>query len=215
MPAVGAPDPVTTEVQELHAIAPLVAITLAPEVDGHLALIGALRAAGHRVQLGHSNARYEDGVAALRCGAVSFTHLFNAMSALHHREPGLVGAALAHAKHAEIIPDLLHVHPGAIRAALRAIPRLFCVTDSTAATGMPAKAAARAPEPTARMRKPSVVSTRLPPEPPSSTGRSAGVSAERWKPRPPALGQIQSGQKGSASSPFGPETRPQTVSAVA
>jgi N-acetylglucosamine-6-phosphate deacetylase len=48
-----------------------------------------------------------------------------------------VGAALAHAQHAEIIPDLLHVHPGAIRAALRAIPGLFCVTDSTSAAGMP------------------------------------------------------------------------------
>ncbi|RZS54793.1 N-acetylglucosamine-6-phosphate deacetylase [Sphaerotilus mobilis] len=125
------------EVRELHALAPLVTITLAPEVDGHLDLIAALRAAGHRVQLGHSNARYEDGVAALRCGAVSFTHLFNAMSALHHREPGLVGAALAHAAHAEIIPDLLHVHPGAIHAARRAIPGLYCVSDATAATGMP------------------------------------------------------------------------------
>jgi N-acetylglucosamine-6-phosphate deacetylase len=56
---------------------------------------------------------------------------------MHHRNPGLVGAALAHAEFAEIIPDLLHVHPGAIRAALRAIPRLYVVTDSTAATGMP------------------------------------------------------------------------------
>jgi N-acetylglucosamine-6-phosphate deacetylase len=59
------------------------------------------------------------------------------MTGMHHREPGIVGAALAHARYAEIIPDLLHVHPGAIRAALRAIPFLFCVTDSTAATGMP------------------------------------------------------------------------------
>ena len=46
-------------------------------------------------------------------------------------------AALAHAQHAEIIPDLLHVHPGAIRVALRAIPGLYCVSDATAATGMP------------------------------------------------------------------------------
>jgi N-acetylglucosamine-6-phosphate deacetylase len=59
------------------------------------------------------------------------------MSPLHQRAPGAVGAALAHAQHAELIPDLLHVHPGAIRAALRAIPGLFCVTDATAATGMP------------------------------------------------------------------------------
>ncbi len=49
----------------------------------------------------------------------------------------MAGAALAHAKYAEIIPDLLHVHPGAIRVALRAIPCLYCVTDSTSATGMP------------------------------------------------------------------------------
>ena len=47
------------------------------------------------------------------------------------------GAALAHAAYAEIIPDLIHVHPGAIRVALRAIPGLYCVTDSTAAAGMP------------------------------------------------------------------------------
>lgn len=125
------------ELAALHAIAPIVTITLAPEVNGHAELIAALRAAGHLVQIGHSNGSYEQGVAALRCGAVSFTHLFNAMSALHHREPGMVGAALAHAMHAEIIPDLLHVHPGAIRAALRAIPGLYCVSDATAATGMP------------------------------------------------------------------------------
>jgi len=59
------------------------------------------------------------------------------MTGLHHREPGMVGAALAHARYAEIIPDLLHVHPGALRVALRAIPCLYCVTDSTSATGMP------------------------------------------------------------------------------
>ena len=125
------------ELAALHAIAPIRLITLAPEVDGHLDLIAPLRAAGHIVQIGHSNGTYEDGVAALRCGAAGFTHLFNAMSPLHHRAPGIVGAALAHAMHAEIIPDLLHVHPGAIRAALRAIPGLYCVSDATAATGMP------------------------------------------------------------------------------
>lgn len=125
------------EVLRLNALAPIKVLTLAPEVPGHLALIGPLREAGIRVQIGHSNGSYDDGVAALRAGAAGFTHLFNAMSALHHREPGMVGAALAHAQHAELIPDLLHVHAGAIRAALRCIPGLFCVTDSTAAAGMP------------------------------------------------------------------------------
>ncbi len=125
------------EVQQLARYAPLKLITIAPEIDGHLALVRALTEAGIRVQIGHTQGSYEDGVAALGCGASGFTHLFNAMSALHHRAPGMVGAALAHAEYAELIPDLLHVHPGAIKVALRAIPRLYCVTDSTAATGMP------------------------------------------------------------------------------
>ncbi len=121
----------------LHAIAPIRVLTLAPELPGALAAIPALVAAGLRVQIGHSAATYEDACAALAHGAAGFTHLFNAMSALHHRAPGVAGAALAHAEHAELIADLLHVHPGAIRAALRAIPGLYCVTDSTAATAMP------------------------------------------------------------------------------
>ena len=125
------------EVLALHALAPIVLITLAPELPGNLDIIPMLRAAGFRVQIGHTLGTYEDGVAALERGAGGFTHLFNAMSHMHHRAPGIVGAALAHAQYAEIIPDLLHVHPGAIRAALRAIPGLFCVTDSTAGSGMP------------------------------------------------------------------------------
>jgi N-acetylglucosamine-6-phosphate deacetylase len=125
------------DVLALHALAPIKLITIAPELPGHLALIVALRERGFVVQIGHSAGSYEDGVAALNAGASGFTHLFNAMTGLHHREPGMAGAALAHAQRAEIIPDLLHVHPGAIRAALRCIPGLFCVTDSTAATGMP------------------------------------------------------------------------------
>ena len=125
------------EIKALHAIAPIRLITMAPELPGNLDLIAPLRAAGFHVQIGHTAGTYEDGVAALQRGATGFTHLFNAMSKFHHREPGIAGAALAHAEFAEIIPDLLHVHPGAIRAALRAIPCLYCVTDSTAAAGMP------------------------------------------------------------------------------
>lgn len=125
------------EVQALDALAPIRLITLAPELPGNLDLTEQLRAAGFQVQIGHTLGTYEDGVEALQRGAGGFTHLFNAMTGLHHREPGMVGAALAHARYAEIIPDLLHVHEGAVRVALRAIPCLFCVTDSTAAAGMP------------------------------------------------------------------------------
>ena len=125
------------ELRELDALAPVRLLTLAPEVPGNMDAIAELVAAGFRVQVGHTLGTYEDGVQALARGARGFTHLFNAMTPLHHRMPGMVGAALAHAQFAEVIPDLLHVHPGAIRAALRCIPGLYCVTDSTAATGMP------------------------------------------------------------------------------
>ncbi len=125
------------EVNALNALATIRVLTLAPEVSGHLDFIRLLKIAGIVPQIGHSNGTYEDGVAALHAGVGGFTHLFNAMSELHHRKPGMVGAALAHAEYAEIIPDLLHVHPGAIHAARRAIPKMYCVTDSTSGAGMP------------------------------------------------------------------------------
>lgn len=125
------------ELAKLHALAPIRLITLAPEVPGNMVLIAGLVAAGFTVQLGHTAGTYEDGIEAMGLGAKGFTHLFNAMSGMHHRKPGMVGAALAGANYAEIIPDMLHVHTGAIRVALRSIPKLFCVTDSTAAAGMP------------------------------------------------------------------------------
>jgi N-acetylglucosamine-6-phosphate deacetylase len=125
------------ELRRLNALAPIRLVTLAPEVPGHMEAIEDLVAAGFKVQIGHTRGSYEDGVEALARGAHGFTHLFNAMTALHHRAPGIAGAALAHAVYAEIIPDLLHVHPGAIRVALRTIACLYCVTDSTAAAGMP------------------------------------------------------------------------------
>ncbi|MFL9947206.1 N-acetylglucosamine-6-phosphate deacetylase [Paraburkholderia agricolaris] len=128
---------VLDEVLAYMKLAPVRIVTLAPEIAGHMEIISQLAARGVRVQLGHTVGSYDDGVKALKHGASGFTHLFNAMSPLHHREPGMVGAALAHADYAEIIPDLLHVHPGAIHAAARAIPGLYAVTDSTAATGMP------------------------------------------------------------------------------
>ncbi len=125
------------QVERLHALAPIHVLTLAPEIGEHRTLIPQLAKLGIRVQLGHSAGSYEDGRAALEAGAAGFTHLFNGMTGVDHRNPGIATAALAHAQYAELIPDLQHVHPGAIRAAIRAIPRLYCVTDATAATGMP------------------------------------------------------------------------------
>ena len=125
------------EVLALNKLAPIRIVTLAPEMEGHLDLIRALVDQGIRVQAGHTLGDYQVGVAALKAGLGSFTHLFNAMTGMHHREPGMVAAAMAHAEYAELIADLIHVHPGVIRAALRAIPKLYCVTDGTAGSGMP------------------------------------------------------------------------------
>ncbi|WP_313274241.1 N-acetylglucosamine-6-phosphate deacetylase [Stenotrophomonas sp.] len=138
----GAQPPRTLEatlesVQHLHALAPIKVLTIAPEIGQHTALIPALAAMGIRVQVGHSAGTYDDAVAALQAGAVGFTHLFNGMTGVDHYKPGIAAAALAHAEYAELIPDLQHVHRGAIRMAVRAIPRLYAVTDATAATGMP------------------------------------------------------------------------------
>ena len=130
-------DGVLAEIKALHNIAPIRVITVAPEAMSDALLIQHLSDMGMRVQIGHSSGSYEQGVHALAHGASGFTHLFNGMTGLHHREPGMVGAALAHAQYAELIPDLLHVHPGAIRTALRCIPDLYCETDATSATGMP------------------------------------------------------------------------------
>ena len=112
-------------------------VTLAPECDpGHI-LIKELVSKGILVQVGHSNANYEEIKSAIEDGVGGFTHLYNAMRGLHHREPGVVGAAFAHGTSAALIPDLIHVSEGAIHAALRSLPDLYFVTDATSAAGMP------------------------------------------------------------------------------
>jgi N-acetylglucosamine-6-phosphate deacetylase len=123
--------------QRLMRLAQIRVVTCAPEADPSGALTRWLCERGVKVQIGHSGCDYETARKGFDTGRQGVTHLFNAMSPLVHRSPGVVGAALAHATFAELIPDLVHVHPGAIRVALRAIPNLFAVTDATAASGMP------------------------------------------------------------------------------
>jgi N-acetylglucosamine-6-phosphate deacetylase len=130
------PDP--DLVDQLCTLAPIRIATIAPEMDPDHGLLRHLLGHGVRVQLGHSCASCEQACAALEAGAGGFTHLFNAMTGMHHRRPGMVGAALARARHAELILDFQHVAPEAARAALRAIPGLYGITDAVAAAGMPA-----------------------------------------------------------------------------
>jgi N-acetylglucosamine-6-phosphate deacetylase len=127
--------------REIERAAPDVGIvTLAPELDGGLDLIGWLTARGHRVSLGHSAATYELAVAAIAAGARHATHLFNRMPPFEHRAPGLVGAILqAEDIAAELICDGFHVHPAVIHTAIAAKrpSRVLAITDGTAASGLP------------------------------------------------------------------------------
>jgi N-acetylglucosamine-6-phosphate deacetylase len=111
-------------------------ITLAPELGGALALIPPLRGAGVIVAMGHSDATYEQAAAAIRAGANHATHLFNAMPALHHRAPGLVGAALEAGISCELINDGRHVHPTVIRVVSSLISCPVLITDAIDATGV-------------------------------------------------------------------------------
>ena len=115
-----------------------VLLTLAPE-NVPPALIAKLAAGGVIVSLGHTDATYDVAMAAADAGARGVTHLFNAMSQLSQRSPGVVGAALNHgALWCGIIADGHHVHPAALANALRAKrgpAKLFLVTDAMPTAG--------------------------------------------------------------------------------
>lgn len=113
-------------------------MTFAPEVPGAMALLERFRS---RVifSIGHSDATFAEATDAIRHGARHFTHLFNAMRPLHHREPGCVGAALSFPDvTAELIADGHHLHPTVLRIAEQALRgRAILVTDAMRACGMP------------------------------------------------------------------------------
>ncbi|UXN57677.1 N-acetylglucosamine-6-phosphate deacetylase [Phyllobacterium zundukense] len=113
-------------------------VTLAPE-NATKSQVKALADAGVVVSLGHTDAIFETACAYAKAGARTVTHLFNAMSGLGHREPGVVGAALATgALHAGIIADGFHVDPAAMGIAIRGKQgpgQIFLVTDAMSTIG--------------------------------------------------------------------------------
>ena len=115
-------------------------VTLAPELTGAMDLIEQLVSNGHRVSLGHSGATYEQAIAAIDAGARQATHLFNRMTPMSHRAPGLTGAALERPEIvAEVICDGVHVHPAVVRLAVAAKSPsgVMAITDGTAGSGLP------------------------------------------------------------------------------
>lgn len=108
-------------------------VTLAPEADPDLGAIAMLHDRGVTVALGHSTVDFDGARAAADRGARVVTHLFNGMGPLHHRSPGLAGAALDDRRLIpSIIADGVHVHPAMLRLALGARPDAVLVTDAVA-----------------------------------------------------------------------------------
>ncbi|GAA2623263.1 N-acetylglucosamine-6-phosphate deacetylase [Actinomadura fulvescens] len=114
-------------------------VTLAPERDGALAAIETLTRHGVLVSVGHSDATAEQVERAADAGARKVTHIFNAQSGVHHRDPGVAVQALVdHRLHPGLIVDLHHVAPAVCKLVFRSAPgRVVLVTDAAAAAGMP------------------------------------------------------------------------------
>lgn len=113
-------------------------LTLAPNLPGAIPFIKEF-SNEITISLGHTNCDYDTAIAAIDAGATHITHLFNAMAPLHHRNPGLIGAALDRDNvYVELITDGIHVHDAMIRNAFRMFPNRLClISDSMRATGMP------------------------------------------------------------------------------
>ena len=113
-------------------------LTLAPELPGATDATKRLTARGVIVSIGHTNATLDEANAGIAAGARMFTHLFNAMRPLNHRDPGVIAAALTPSRaFAAVIPDGVHVHPSILNLAYRARGRdgILLVTDKVVLAG--------------------------------------------------------------------------------
>lgn len=113
--------------------------TVAPEMEGGLDGIKKIREnCDVKVSIGHTDASFEDTMSGIDAGATHITHLFNAQTPLHHRNPGVVGAALLRDVYTELICDTFHVHKGLFELIAKVKgDNLVLITDCTRAGGMP------------------------------------------------------------------------------
>lgn len=108
-------------------------ITMAPEIKGSFAFMDLIKQNSSAVlSIGHSNATYEEAMEAIERGISHSTHIFNAMTPLHHRNPGVVGAVFNSEITCELIADNIHVHPELFRFLIKAVGenRICLITDS-------------------------------------------------------------------------------------
>jgi len=114
-------------------------VTLAPELPGAIEYTRRAKELGIVVAAGHTNATFEEAIAGFDAGITICNHLFNGMRLFHHREPGIIGACLVRKDtYAEIIADMIHLHPVAINVAIKAKgpKKIILITDAAPQTGL-------------------------------------------------------------------------------
>lgn len=110
-------------------------ITVAPELPG---AIDYIRTTSARVSIGHTTADYATAMAAFEAGASCVTHTFNAMTPLHHREPGVLGAAIDGDAWVQVISDGVHLHPSVVKMLYRTFgKKMILISDAVSGTGLP------------------------------------------------------------------------------
>ena len=122
-----------------EAIDSVISITMAPEINGAKELASILSSKGIRCCIGHTKATYEEAIDSIKYGFCHSTHLFNAMTAFSHREPGVVGAIFDSDITTETISDGIHISYPSLRIAYKqkGTDNTLLVTDAMCACGMP------------------------------------------------------------------------------
>jgi len=131
--------PSDQEIEDIKKNADIVKIiSLAPELDNCDKAIKEFSEAGINVSIGHTKCNYAQSMAAVEKGANRFTHLFNAMNPIHHRDVGTVGAGLFSDTYVELICDLIHLSPEAIELVFKVKDenKIVLITDAMRATGL-------------------------------------------------------------------------------
>jgi len=139
--------------ERVVALEHLKLLTLAPELPGALDAIRRLISRGVAVSIGHTNATFNEAAAGIAAGARMFTHLFNAMRPLHHRDPGVIAAALTdEVAMPAVIPDGVHVAPEILRLiyVTRGASRMILTTDKVSLAGASSIASRKMGRATAR-----------------------------------------------------------------
>jgi len=123
------------DVKEFETFKNAKMVSIAPELEGSMEFIEKTDSI---VSIGHTDADYETAVKAMKKGAKCLTHTFNAMPPLHHRNPGVIGAAIEENAYVQVICDGLHIHKSVIKALYKIFgtERMVLISDSMRATGV-------------------------------------------------------------------------------